>query len=662
MKKYGLLFIGLWSAAVCAEHSVQTTNGVQVQENAPQLAAEQTAVAATPGLALKPMPANLIWQYNNDAPLFASPEAKFGGTYRTFIASFPQTFRTVGPDSNGSFRAWILQASESLLQKHPNTEQWLPAIAQSWALGDDHQTVYYRLDPKARWSDGVPVTADDFLYLFQFMRSKDIVSPWYNDFYTNELSGVIKYDDHTLAVVSAKPRNADELMYYVNLTPRPAHFYANPKNDVNQDGVEDNYVRRFNFKPEPVTGPYRIAKIRKGKTVEFHHMGQDWWGYHNRYYQNRFNVAKIRIKVIRDMDIALKYFEKGKLDSFVMLMPTFWHDKAKGELYDQGYIHKAWLYNETSQGAGDIWLNVNKPPLDNLNVRRGVMQALDLDLVIERVLRGDYSRKPHGLGGGRGAYDLDTAPLPFDPQKAGAYFAKGGFDRLGGDGIRINAKGERLALELVYLSKAHTPRVVILKEQAKLAGLELNLKLVEGSTGFKYVLEKNHQLAMFGMSAGDIPVYWQYFHSFNANKPQTNHFTGYHSEKLDQLIMRYRDEFDIETKRALSRQIQQEVIDAAVIVPGFAVPYSRSAYWRWMKLPEQPATKKATAIFFESGFAGSTGTFWIDLDEKAKTEEAKEDERPMNPVTLIDHQFKLVHEDALAQQQTTDTISGGGDE
>ncbi|WP_237468688.1 hypothetical protein [Vibrio stylophorae] len=61
-------------------------------------------------------------------------------------------------------------------------------------------------------------------------------------------------------------------------------------------------------------------------------------------------------------------------------------------------------------------------------------------------------------------------------------------------------------------------------------------------------------------------------------------------------------------------------------------------------------------------FCGSTGTFWIDLDEKAKTEEAKEDERPMNPVTLIDHQFKLVHEDALAQQQTTDTISGGGDE
>ena len=57
------------------------------------------------------LPDNLQWQTNDTAPTFASSKATFGGSYRTYTLSFPQTFRTVGPDSNGAFRAWILEAN-----------------------------------------------------------------------------------------------------------------------------------------------------------------------------------------------------------------------------------------------------------------------------------------------------------------------------------------------------------------------------------------------------------------------------------------------------------------------------------------------------------------------------------------------------------------------
>ena len=169
------------------------------------------------------LPDNLDWQTNNNDPIFASPEAKFGGIYHTYMASFPQTFRTVGPDANGTFASWT-RSTMALLDRHPNTDNWLPSIATSWAFSDDHKTVYFKLDPKAKWSDGKPVIAKDFTFILQMMRSKDIVAPWYNDFYTKEVSDVIAYDDHTSAVVSCKPRKPDELMVYVNLSHIPAHF------------------------------------------------------------------------------------------------------------------------------------------------------------------------------------------------------------------------------------------------------------------------------------------------------------------------------------------------------------------------------------------------------------------------------------------------------
>ena len=82
--------------------------------------------------------------------------------------------------------------------------------------------MYFRLNKAARWSDGVSVTAHDFAYTLEFMRSKHIVAPWYNNYYTEEIENVVVYDDHSLAVVSAKAQA--DLHLKVSLTPTPRHY------------------------------------------------------------------------------------------------------------------------------------------------------------------------------------------------------------------------------------------------------------------------------------------------------------------------------------------------------------------------------------------------------------------------------------------------------
>ncbi|GAJ72163.1 ABC-type oligopeptide transport system, periplasmic component [Vibrio sp. JCM 18904] len=46
--------------------------------------------------------------------------------------------------------------------------------------------------------------------------------------------------------------------------------------------------------------------------------------------------------MIRDSDIAMKHFEKGKLDAFGLVLPSLWHDKSNTEPYQKGYIQKFW--------------------------------------------------------------------------------------------------------------------------------------------------------------------------------------------------------------------------------------------------------------------------------------------------------------------------------
>lgn len=573
------------------------------------------------------LPTDLNWISNSDQPIFADENAKQGGTYRLHLSSFPLTMRTVGPDSNGSFRAFIMDGNPSLLQMHPNTRQYLPALAKQWAFGHDQKTIYFKLDESARWTDGKPVTSEDFRFVFDYMKNDNTRAPWYKDFYTNKVASITIFDKNTFALHSADALANDELLMRLNILPKPAHFY--PK------GITKDFIKRYNWKAEPVTGPYKVSKIKKGKFVKLSKV-DNWWGYGNKYYQHRYNVDNILLKVIRDSDISIKYFEKGELDAYYMVFPSIWHDKAKGELYDRGFIEKEWFFNESPQGAAGVWLNLAADKMSNQNLRRGIAHSLNIPKMIDIALRGDYSHQ-QGFGSGFGEYDnTQVKAKAFDLELADQYFDMAGYSSQDKDGIRLNSNGDRLSITLTYLSKMHSPRVIVLKEEARKAGLEIELKLVDGATGFKSLLEKKHQAAFLGMGAPQLPVYWQYFHSSNA-KPQTNNFTNYSNPEMDKLIEAYDSEFDISKKSALSRQIQQQISDCDCVIPTYSVPFSRAAHWRYVKLPKSVGTALSRDILDAKSM--EYGLFWIDLEEKKATKKALKSGQSFPPVTRIEKRF-----------------------
>ena len=585
-----------------------------------------TALCPEPLGAAPALPDNIQWLNNDADPVFASADAKRGGTFHTALMTFPLTFRTVGPDSNSSFRSAIIGNQLSLIGLHPNTLNIIPELATHWAFDPDKKTMYFKLNPDARWSDGVPVTADDFAFTLEFMRSKHIIAPWYNDYYTQEIDGVIVYDALTLAVVSTKA--VPDLHLKLGISPTPRHYYKT---------IGDDFVRKYNWEIVPNTGAYQISDFRKGKYVMFKRK-QDWWGDSRHYFQHRFNVDRVKFTVVRDYNVLWEYFKKAQIDTFVMNVPQYWHIRSKMPQIENGYIERLWFFNDTQQSAMGLWLNQDREIFKDPRLRYAFAHAMNVEKVIEQVLRNDYFRLENGFVGYGPYSNTEIRARRFDLKKVDEYMRAAGWQR-GPDGIWAK-DGQRFSVEVTYSNEEHTPRLVVLKEEAKKAGIELRLQRLDPSAAYKMVMEKKHDVAWMGWSTSLRPQYWEHFHSVNAHKPQTNNITNTDDPELDKLIDAYRNSLEEKERIDLSWRIQARVHELGPFVPTFMVPYVREAYWRWWRLPTPPGTKVSGDLFdpFDSA---TGGLFWYDGELEAETRQAMRKRTPFPPVTRIDETYKM---------------------
>jgi microcin C transport system substrate-binding protein len=573
------------------------------------------------------LPEGLAWETNNEDPIYASLQARQGGTLRSFISSFPLTLRVHGPDSNTGLAGYLRPLQMSLTDLHPNTMNWVPSLATHWAYGDDGKTMYYKLNPDARWSDGLSITADDYLFTRDFMVSEYIVAPWYANQFTNEIVNISKYDDYTISVTGANVKPKEDLMYYYGISPTPRQFHK----------LDENWVRDYNWKIAPTPGPYAITKVEKGKYIEFSRK-KEWWGASLKYNANRYNVDKIRLKVIRDIETAYRHFLRGELDTFAMNLPNYWHDKVTDNVYKNGYVNRIWFYNDIPQPSQGIYLNMDNELFNDENVRYGFAHAMNIQKMIDTVLRGDYTRM-HGTSVGYGDYSDDQIEgREFDLEKADAYFNLAGWTERGSDGIRVK-DGQRLAVKLTYGQQYHTDRVVVLREEAKKAGIDLQLNQLDPSSAYKNFIEKKHQAAWMGWSTGLRPQYWGGYHSVNAHKPQTNNITNTDDPELDLLIDGYRESTETKERQALAKQIQRKIHDIGAYIPTYMLGYTRSAYWRWMKLPEWHGTKQSSSLFDPI----DPGLVWIDEEEMVRTKAAMKEGKRFEPVSIVDETYKVTH-------------------
>jgi len=577
---------------------------------------------------LADLPTDLEWQDGGHLSEIGSPESKKGGTQYGRMQDFPRTLRTVGPDSNGSFRIWLLDdVTMGLGHRHPEHFEFYPGLAEAWAIDRENKTVYAKIDPNARWSDGEPVTVDDYFFMFFFYQSPYIVAPWYNNWYGSQYTNITKYDDYTLSMTipEAKPDMAARVL---SLRPMPQHFYKE---------LGDDFVERYQWRFAPTTAAYVIKDedIRKGRSIKLTR-NKDWWANDKKSWRYRYNPDNIHLSVIRDTPKVFEAFKRGDIDQFGLNLAEYWYEKLPDSDPDvqSGYIHKSVFYNQRPRPTYGLWINTAKPLLDNRDIRVGINHASNWELVIEKFFRGDYSRMQTSSDG-YGEFSHPTLKARvFDIDKAQEAFAKAGFSERGPDGILVNEAGERLSFTLSSGYESLKDVMTILKEEAAKAGLEYRIEVLDGTAGWKKVQEKKHDLhfSAFSVSLEMYPRFWESYHSDNAYdvpfledgsinpdrkvKTQTNNLEVLSIPEMDDMINRYRASSDKQEMIELAHAMTEMHHEHASFVPGFIQPAYRVGHWRWVKYPEGFHYK-------HSRDSTEHSVHWIDTELKEATLEAR---------------------------------------
>lgn len=603
------------------------------------------------------LPADLEWQDGSDLPEFADPNAIKGGTFNYYITDFPRTLRTLGPDATGGIRPYLLDYVEpSFLDPHPTVPGGVfTGLAEAWAEDHPNKTVYYRIDPDARWSDGTPLTTADVEFTFYFMRSPHLRAPWYNDFYRKNYVSITIFDDLTFAMTHPVDK-PDLAARFGNFVPYPRHAF--------QD-FGAGWIERYQWRILPKLGAYTLSEddIDKGRSITLRR-NKDWWAQDKRFWRGRFNPDRYRFDVVRDPDKAVEAFARGDLDMLPLNTPKFWYENMNEEHSEvaSGRIQRYKFFNRVPRPGWGLWINTAKPRMDDLNIRKGLHHATNFQLVCEQYYRGDAVMLETRSDG----YGWRTHPTitfrPFDPEKAREYFAAAGYNQPGPDGVLQNAAGERLSFTITSPVPSRRDLLVVLKQEALKAGLEYNLEVLDSTTGFKKLQEKNHEIGFVALSRSVelYPRYWEMFHGNNAwidayldadgnpvakysegtpnpnpqqIRVQTNNMTSTFVPEMDRLIEAYVDAETLPEIKSLAEQIEQMIYDHAAWINGWKTPFYRGGYWRYVKWPEgfNPANSRNAEEFF---------VHWVDSDERDEIERARRTGETYPNDLMVFDQFK----------------------
>ena len=568
------------------------------------------------------LPSDLTWENGEGLAPIGDPRARRGGQLRLRVNSMQQTLRILGPDANSTLRGPLWNANMiNLLMRHPWEDAYIPGLARAWAIDpEDSRTVYLRLDPDARWSDGRPFTIDDIFFSLYFLLSPDIQDPAVNRVFDENVTRITRYDDSTVAFTFTKP-TPDPLGGLSTFILVQREFYRE---------FGEDYVDRYHWRFSPVTGPYTLADkdIRKGRQVTFRRL-ENWWADDKPYYRHRFNPERLTFLLIRDDNKAFEAFLRGDIDWHAMNRTTYWYDRAEEQPIVDGYIERAWVYDQLPAARIGVYMNSEKPRLNDRTLRLGIQHAINYDRVNERLYRGDR-RRIRSFADGYGRYSHPTlAARSFDLEKAAEYFTEAGFGQRGDDGILVNAAEERLSFVLTVPNRGDEVTVAaLLKEEALRAGLALQLDVMDPTAYFTKVFEKNFQLSLHSWNTGysPLPAFEWELRGVDAGKPQNFNTTNIRDPRLDELLAAWDKNADPNVAEKLSHEAQQRIHDYAAWVPGLMADFHRMGYWRWVQFPDYFQVPRYF-FFLESG------VFWIDEDRRAETMGAREEGETFPPVT-----------------------------
>jgi peptide/nickel transport system substrate-binding protein len=313
-------------------------------------------------------------------------------------------------------------------QVQPNLEMAaeFPTV-ENGGLSEDGLTLTYKLRPEAKWSDGEPVTAHDFVFTYDMItdEANTVITSYPYDTYIDSMTAL---DDHTLQIVMTEPFVAWPTGFFSLLHILPKHILE-PVYEA--EGTIDN--AEWNRNPTVSNGPFILKEWKAASHLIFEANPNYWRG--------RPKLDQIFIRIVPDTEAQMAAIQAGDTDIGVFLSAADKPDiDALGNVemvsVPSGYM-ESWFFN--------LDPNTNHPAMRDVQVRKAIVMAVDRQKIIDELFYGLYEI-PKTYWYDNATYDDPTLePIPYDPEEAKALLDEAGWVDTNGDDVR-DKDGEELVL------------------------------------------------------------------------------------------------------------------------------------------------------------------------------------------------------------------------
>ena len=384
---------------------------------------------------------------------------KPGGRLVLATDGIPKTFNPLFAADSGSESVTRLLFS-SLVRFDMVTQETSPDLAESWLVEGDQKTWTFKLRKGLRWSDGLPLTADDVVFTWNDL----IYNPEFSRFTRDLLRvdgknfTVTKVDDLTVRVVT--PEVLAPFLQFVSSAPvLPKHILAR---EVRAKNFLNAYA--INVNPQAIvgSGPFRLRDARAGKVVLLERNPE--------YYAVDKNGARlpyldeIQMNVPPDAGMAPFFFFQNQSDVCESVRPDaraqFETAFAKRggrfvELGAGGECNYFWFnQNTNTDAAGRPFVNpVKLKWFRDKKFRQAVSCALDRARMVQEIYGGRGQPVLSFVTAENSKWNNpNVAQFGYDPAKARALLAEIGIQDRNGDGLLEDPDGH--PIEIAILSNA----------------------------------------------------------------------------------------------------------------------------------------------------------------------------------------------------------------
>jgi peptide/nickel transport system substrate-binding protein/microcin C transport system substrate-binding protein len=472
-----------------------------------------------------------------------SKDAKFGGTFYDNLGGEPTTLNPLtSTDVYASgVQAYVL---ETLLSRSEDTYEYTPNLAKSYTVSKDNKFFEFELRDGVTWQDGKPLTIEDVKFSFDVVFDSKYSTAHKRPYF----EGIEKAEILSPKKIRFVAKNTYFLNFSViaGMEILPKHLYQNPSD-----------IKKLN-KVLVGTGPYILDKYETGKKITLK-ANPNWWGRKDSYHMGEYNFEKIVLRFINEENISLEMLKKGELD-FNSLTSEAFMKKTIGKEWDAKVV-KVKAENKAPKGTGFVAWNLKNPLFDQREVRVALAHLMNRELMIQKFT---YNMSMPATGPWYQQNDYaspNVKPIEFSVSKAVELFKKAGWTDSDNDQIldkTINGKKLKMSFTLLSASNDFMKYLTIYKEDAKKAGVDINIKLVEWNSFVKLLDERKFEaitLAWSGAIEYDPKQIW---HSTSAANGGSN-FISYNNPKVDKMIDEARNIFEKEKRLPLMRKVYEEI-------------------------------------------------------------------------------------------------------